>query len=84
MALTAYLNHTPSKLSFFAWNINGLSSKSLGDKLQNVNCLRVINGYEHNIEVAGYQSVVSVCSNRHLKNSKKGSKLRRIGFTVQK
>ena len=69
MGLTAYLNHTPSKLSFFAWNINGLSSKSLGDKLQNVGCLKVINGYdfvilsetwsESNIEVAGYRSVVT-------------------------
>ena len=67
--ITAYLNHTPSKLSFFAWNINGLSSKSLSDKLQNVDCLRVINGYdfvilsetwsEPNIEVAGYRSVVT-------------------------
>ena len=70
MGLTAYLNHTPSKLSFFAWNINGLSSKSLSDKLQNVDCLRVINGYdfvilsetwsEPNIsKVAGYRSVVT-------------------------
>ena len=68
MGLTACSNHTPSKLSFFAWNINGLSSKSLGDKLQNVDCLRVVNGYdfvilsetwsEPNIEVAGYRSVV--------------------------
>ena len=48
MGLTAYLNHTPSKLSFFAWNINGLSSKSLGDKLQNVGWLNVINGYDCN------------------------------------
>ena len=46
-----------------------MSSKSLGDELQNVDCLRVVNGYdfvilnetwsEPNIEVAGYRSVVT-------------------------
>ena len=70
MGLSTYLNHTPNKLSLFALNINVfLSSKSLGDKLQNVDCLKMINGYdfvifgetwsEPNIEVAGYRSVVT-------------------------
>ena len=68
MGLTDHLNNA-SKLSFFAWNINGLSSKSLGDKLQNVDCLNMINDFdflifcetwnETNIEVAGYRSVVT-------------------------
>ena len=38
-------NHS-SKLSFFAWNINGLSSKSLGDKLRNTDCLSMINSFD--------------------------------------
>ena len=38
-------NHS-SKLSFFAWNINGLSSKSLGDKLPNTVCLSMINSFD--------------------------------------
>ena len=69
MGLSTYLNHTPNQLSLFAWNINGLSSKSLGDKLQNVDCLKMINGYdsvifsetwsEPYIEEAGYRSVVT-------------------------
>ena len=68
MGLTDHLNNA-SKLSFFAWNINGLSSKSLGDKLQNVDCLNMINDFdflifcetwnETNIEVTGYRSVVT-------------------------
>ena len=84
MGLTAYLNHTPSKLSFFAWNINGLSSKSLGDKLQNVDCLRVINGYdfvilsetwsEPNLEVAGYRSGVRGTS-KTAKNGRNSGRL---------
>ena len=38
-------NHS-SKLSFLAWNINGLSSKSLGDKLRNTDCLSIINSFD--------------------------------------
>ena len=38
-------NHS-SKLSFFTWNINGLSSKSLGDKLRNTDCLSMINSFD--------------------------------------
>ena len=34
------------KLSFFAWNINGVSSKSLGDKLRNTDFLRMINSFD--------------------------------------
>ena len=42
--MTGCLNHS-SKLSFFVWNINGLSSKSLGDKLQNIDFLSMINNF---------------------------------------
>ena len=38
-------NHS-SKLSFFAWNTNGLSSKLLGDKLRNTDCLSMINSFD--------------------------------------
>ena len=38
-------NHS-SKLSFFAWNINRLSSKSLGDILRNTDCLSMINSFD--------------------------------------
>ena len=31
-----------NKLSFFAWNINGLFSKTLGDKLRNSDFLRAV------------------------------------------
>ena len=34
------------KLSFFAWNINGVSSKSLGDKLRDTDFLRMINSFD--------------------------------------
>ena len=34
------------KLSFFAWNINGLSSKTFGDKLQGYDCLNMINNFD--------------------------------------
>ena len=89
MGLTDHLNNA-SKLSFFAWNINGLSSKSLGDKLQNVDCLNMINDFdflifcetwnETNIEVA---SRISICSYRHLKNDEKWPKFGWISFTLQ-
>ena len=64
--MTGCWNHS-SKLSFFARNINGLSSKSLGDKLQNVDFLSMINNFDFiflsetwnrtDIELAGYRSV---------------------------
>lgn len=34
------------KLSFFAWNINGVSSNSLGDKLRNTDFLRMIDSFD--------------------------------------
>ena len=69
--MTGCLNHS-SKLSFFAWNINGLSSKSLGVKLHNIDFLSMINNLDFiflsetwngtDIEVAGYRSVVQGAS----------------------
>lgn len=63
MGLIDYLNNV-SKLFFFVWNINGFFFKLLGDKLQNVDCLNMINDFdflifceiwnEINIEVIGY------------------------------
>ena len=35
-----------SRISFSTWNINGISSKSLGDKLQNSDFLSNINNYD--------------------------------------
>lgn len=77
--MTGCLNHS-RKLSFFAWNINGLSTKSLGDKLQDADCLNMINNFDFiilsetwkgsDIEVAGYRSVVQDAS----KISKNGRK----------
>ena len=37
---------TPANYLFFAWNINGLSSKLLGDKLRNTDCLSMINSFD--------------------------------------
>ena len=69
--MSGYANHS-SKLSFFAWNINGLSSKSLGDKLQNTDCLNMINDFDFiilsetwksaNVEVEGFKIVTSSTS----------------------
>ena len=39
-------NKTSNNLSFLAWNINGLSSKSLGDKSQHSAFLDVINNFD--------------------------------------
>ena len=56
------------KLSFFAWNINGLSSKTFGDKLQNYECF-MINSFDFiilsetrkksNIPIEGFKTVVT-------------------------
>ena len=53
-----------SKLSFCAWNINGLSSKWLGNKLQNPDFLNVIDNCDFillteignctDLEITGY------------------------------
>ena len=66
MELSSCLNNS-SKLSFFAWNINGLFSKSFGNKLRNNGFLTIINGFDFVIltetwkctdfEVTGYRSV---------------------------
>ena len=53
-------------MSCYAWNINGLSSKYLGNKLHNTDFLSVINNFDFillteigncsNLEIAGYKS----------------------------
>ena len=43
MGLTSRLTSS-DKLSFFAWNIHGITSKSLENKLQSTDLLDVING----------------------------------------
>ena len=59
---------TSNNLSFVAWNINGLSSKSLGDKSQHIEFLDLINNFDFMIlretwtrskviEVRGFRSV---------------------------
>ena len=60
-----------SKLSFYALNINGLSSKCLGNKLQNLDFFNVIDncdfillteiGHCTDLEITGYKSFVE-CS----------------------
>ena len=67
MDLTSCLTNL-GKLSFFAWNINGLFSKSLGNKLKNSEFLSIINGFDFiiltetwncsDVEVVGYRSFI--------------------------
>ena len=73
-------NHS-SKLSFFAWNINGLSSKPLGDKLRNTECLSMINSFDFiilsetwkrvSVDVEGFKIVTTSTS----ENQKRWSQL---------
>ena len=70
-----------SKLSFCAWNINGLSSKCLGNKLQNLDFLNVIDNCDFillteignctDLEITGYKSFVQ-CSTPN--QSRKGGR----------
>ena len=67
MGLTSCLT-TLDKLSFFAWNINGLFSKSLGNKLQSTDFLNMVNRFDFiiitepwkctDVEVAGYRCII--------------------------
>lgn len=53
----------------FAWNINGLSSKLLGENLQNLDCKNMINSFDFvilsetwkkvTVEVNGYEIVTT-------------------------
>ena len=66
MGLTSHLT-TSDRLSFFAWNIHGITSKSLGNKLQSTDFLDIINGSDFiiltetwkcsNVDVTGYRSI---------------------------
>ena len=59
-----------SNLSFCAWNINGLSSKYLGNKLQSIDFLSVVDNSDFivlteigncsDLEIAGYKSLFNV------------------------
>ena len=64
-----------NNLSFLAWNINGLSSKSLGDKSQHNEFLAVINSFDFDIlcetwtrsnvvEVRGFRSATQDATHR--------------------
>ena len=72
-----YLSQS-NKLSFFAWNINGLSSKSLGNKLRDPDCLRMINNFDFIILSETWKSVsidlegFNIVSTSALKNRKCG------------
>ena len=67
MGLTSCLT-TSDNLSFFAWNVNGLFSKSLGNKLQSTDFLNMVNGFDYiiitetwkctDVEVAGYRCII--------------------------
>ena len=67
MGLTSRLT-TSDRLSFFAWNIHGITSKSLGNKLQSTDFLDIINGSDFiiltetwkcsNVDVTGYRSII--------------------------
>ena len=55
-------------MTFLAWNINGLSSKSIGDKWQNIDFLNMSNNFDFiilsetwkctDVEISGYRSVI--------------------------
>ena len=59
---------SPGKLSFFAWNIHGVISNMLGNKLQSSDFLRMINGSDFifltetckctDVQVRGYRSII--------------------------
>ena len=72
-----YLSQS-NKLSFLAWNINGLSSKSLGNKLRDPDCLRMINNFDFIILSETWKSVsidlegFNIVSTSTLKNRKCG------------
>ena len=67
MGLTSRLTSS-KRLSFCAWNIHGITSKSLGNKLQSTDFLDIINGSEFiivtetwkcsNVDVTGYRSII--------------------------
>lgn len=68
-------NRTSNNLSFLAWNINGISSKSLGDKSQHSEFLDVINSFDfvilcetwtlsNVVEVRGFRSVTQDATHR--------------------
>ena len=67
MGLTSHLT-TSDRLSFFAWNIHGITSKSLGNKLQSTDFLDIINGSDFiirtetwkssNVDITGYRSII--------------------------
>lgn len=67
MGLSSRLTSS-DKLSFFAWNIHGITSKSLGNKLQSTDFLNEINGSEFiiltetwkcsNVDIKGYRSII--------------------------
>ena len=67
MGLTSHLT-TSDRLSFFAWNIHGITSKSLGNKLQSTDFLDIINGSDFiiltetwkcsNVDVTRYRSKI--------------------------
>ena len=69
------------KLSFIAWKINGLSSKTFDDKLQNYDCRNMINNFDFiilsetwkksNIQIEGFKTVVTntMKTGKHGRNS---------------
>ena len=67
MGLTSRLTSS-GRLSFFAWNIHGITSKSLGNKLQSTDFLDMINGSDFiiltetlkcsNVDVTGYRPTI--------------------------
>lgn len=80
MGLTSRLTSS-DKLSFFAWNIHGITSKSLGNMLQSTDLLDVITACDFmiftetwkcsNVDVKGYRSIIQdgVMSKRGGRNS---------------
>jgi len=67
MGLTSRLTSS-KRLSFCAWNIHGITSKSLGNKFQSTDFLDIINGSEFiiltetwncsNVDVTDYRSII--------------------------
>ena len=65
----SWLPNNSRKLSFFTWNINGPSSKTFADKLQNYECSNMINNFDFiilsetrkksNIQIEGFKTVVT-------------------------
>ena len=74
------------KLSFFPWNINGLSSKTFGDKLQNYDCPNMISNFDFIILSETWKkSNFQDCCDKHHENRKTWSQLSdwRIGINLQ-